>query len=98
MEATIAFAKRLNPTYASFHVASPYRGTKLFEMSDSSELFPEAFSKEHDPAILQGIANRAFREFYLRPAMVWSRLRTIDLHLWRRQAALFWEFVRPAFS
>lgn len=97
MEATIAFAKRLNPTYASFHVASPYRGTKLFEMSDSSELFPEVFSKEHDPAILQGIANRAFREFYLRPAMVWSRLRRIDLHLWHRQAALFWEFVRPAF-
>jgi anaerobic magnesium-protoporphyrin IX monomethyl ester cyclase len=98
MEATIAFAKRLSPTYASFHIASPYRGTKLFEMSGSSELFPEAFTKEHDPAILQGIANRAFREFYLRPAVVWSRLRTIDLHLWRRQAALFWEFVRPAFT
>jgi radical SAM superfamily enzyme YgiQ (UPF0313 family) len=98
MEATIAFAKRLNPTYASFHVASPYRGTKLFEMSGSSELFPEVFSKEHDPAILQGIANRAFREFYLRPAVVWSRIRRIDLHLWRRQAALFREFVRPAFS
>ena len=98
MEATIAFAKHLNPTYASFHLATPYRGTKLFEMSGSSELFPEVFRKEHDPAFLQGIANRAFREFYLRPAMVWSRLRRMDLHLWRRQAALFWNFVRPALS
>jgi radical SAM superfamily enzyme YgiQ (UPF0313 family) len=98
MKATIAFAKRLNPTYASFHIASPYRGTKLFEMSGSSELFPEVFSKEHDPATLQDIANRAFREFYLRPTAVWSRLRRIDLRLWRRQVALFWEFVRPAFS
>ncbi len=98
MEATIAFAKRLNPTYASFHVATPYRGTKLFEMSGTSELFPEAFSKEHDPTFLQAIANRAFREFYLRPAMVWSRVRRMDLRLWRRQAALFWNFVRPALS
>lgn len=98
MEKTIAFAKRLNPTYASFHIASPYRGTKLFEMSDSSELFPEVFSKEHDAAFLQSIANRAFWEFYLRPAVVWSRLHRMDLHLWRRQAALFWDFVRPAFS
>lgn len=98
MEATIAFAKRLNPTYASFHVASPYRGTKLFEMSGSSELFPEVFSKEHDHDVLQSIANRAFWEFYLRPAVAWSRLRRMDLHLWRRQAALFWNFVRPASS
>jgi radical SAM superfamily enzyme YgiQ (UPF0313 family) len=98
MEATIAFAKRLNPTYASFHIASPYRGTKLFEMSGSSELVPEVFSKEHDLAFLEAITNRAFREFYLRPAVVWSRLRKMDLHLWRRQAALFWDFVRPAFS
>jgi len=98
MEATIAFAKHLNPTYASFHLATPYRGTKLFEMSGSSELFPEVFRKEHDPAFLQGIASRAFREFYLRPAMVWSQLRRMNLHLWRRQAALFWNFVRPALS
>ena len=98
MEATIAFAKRLSPTYASFHIASPYRGTKLFEMSGSSELFPEVFSKEHDLAFLQAITNRAFWEFYLRPATFWSRVRRMDLRLWHRQAALFWEFVRPAFS
>jgi anaerobic magnesium-protoporphyrin IX monomethyl ester cyclase len=96
MDATIAFAKRLNPTYASFHVVSPYRGTRLFEISGSSELFPEVFSKEHDAAVLQGIANRAFREFYLRPGAVWSRLRRMDLKLWRRQAALFWNYVQPA--
>jgi radical SAM superfamily enzyme YgiQ (UPF0313 family) len=98
MEATIAFAKRLSPTYASFHAVTPYMGTKLYEMSGSSELFPEALSKEHDPLILQAIANRAFREFYLRPAMLWSRLRRVDVRLWRRQAALFWHYVRPALT
>jgi radical SAM superfamily enzyme YgiQ (UPF0313 family) len=98
MDATIAFAKRLNPTYASFHAVTPYLGTKLYEMSGSSELFPEVLSKEHDPLLLQAIANRAFREFYLRPAVVWSRFRRVDLRLWRRQAALFWHYVRPAFS
>jgi len=98
MESTIAFAKRLNPTYASFHTVTPYLGTTLYEMSGSSELFPEVLSKEHDPRLLQAIANRAFREFYLRPAVVWSRLRRVDLRLWRRQAALFWDYVRPAFS
>jgi radical SAM superfamily enzyme YgiQ (UPF0313 family) len=96
MDATIAFAKRLNPTYASFHAVSPYRGTTLFEMSGSCELFPEVFSKEHDSAFLQGIVNRAFQEFYLRPAIVWSRLRRANLRHWRRQAALFWRYVRPA--
>jgi hypothetical protein len=98
MAATIAFAKRLNPTYASFHVVSPYRGTRLFEMSGSAELFPEAFSKEHDLAFLEFIASRAFREFYLRPTVVWSRLRTLTPRLWHRQLALFWDFVRPARS
>lgn len=98
MEATIAFAKRLNPTYASFHAVTPYLGTKLYEMSGSSELFPEVLSKEHDPLLLQAIANRAFREFYLRPAMLWSRFRRVDLRLWRRQAALFWHYVRPALT
>jgi anaerobic magnesium-protoporphyrin IX monomethyl ester cyclase len=96
MDATIAFAKRLNPTYASFHAVSPYRGTPLFEMSGSRELFPEVFSKEHDAAFLQAIVNRAFREFYMRPAVLWSRLRSMDIRLWRRQAALFRNFVRPA--
>jgi radical SAM superfamily enzyme YgiQ (UPF0313 family) len=98
MESTIAFAKRLNPTYASFHVVTPYRGTKLFEISGSSELFPEVLEQEHDPAFLRETANRAFREFYLRPAAFWHRVRKMDLRLWRRQAALFWSFVRPAFS
>lgn len=98
MEATIAFAKRLNPTYASFHAVTPYLGTKLYEMSGSSELFPEVLSKEHDPLLLQAIADRAFREFYLRPAVVWSRLRRANLRHWRRQAALFWYYVRPAFT
>jgi radical SAM superfamily enzyme YgiQ (UPF0313 family) len=96
MDATIAFAKRLNPTYASFHAVSPYRGTPLFEMSGSCELFPEVFSKEHDAVVLQGIVNRAFQEFYVRPAVLWSRLRSMDIRLWRRQAALFLDFVRPA--
>lgn len=95
MDATIAFAKRLNPTYASFHAVSPYRGTVLFEMSGLYELFPEVL-KEHDSAFLQGIVNRAFQEFYLRPEVLWSRLRRMDVRLWRRQAALFRDFVRPA--
>lgn len=96
MEATIAFAKRLNPTYASFHAVSPYRGTALYDMSGSRELFPEVFNKEHDAAVLHGVVKRAFHEFYLRPAVLWSRLCRMDLSLWRRQAALFLDFVRPA--
>lgn len=94
MNATIAFAKRLNPTYASFHAVSPYRGTALFEMSGLYELFPEVL-KEHDSTVLQEIVNRAFQEFYLRPEVLWSRLRRMDVRLWRRQVALFRDFVRP---
>ena len=79
-------------------MVSPYRGTKLYELSGASELFPEACTKAHDLTMLQATVNRAFREFYLRPAVLWSRLRRMDPRLWRRQVALFRAFVRPALS
>ncbi len=94
MEATIQFAKRLNPTYASFHVASPYPGTRLFDMNGSPELFPEAFTKEHALSDLDAMVRRAFREFYIRPAYAVSRVLDGTPAAWMKQLKLFWAFTR----
>ena len=41
MQKTIEFAQELNPTYASFHLATPYPGTIFYEMIEdkTNELF-----------------------------------------------------------
>lgn len=94
MEDTIRFAKELNPTYASFHVASPYPGTKLYEYTEKEELFPEAYTKEHSLKELKKMTNRAFREYYLRPRYLYPRLLHGNLNSFVRQLKLFWEFIR----
>jgi len=94
MEATIQFARKLNPTYASFHIASPYPGTRLYEMSESSELFPEAYTKEHSLRDLEETVRRAFKKFYVRPTYALSRILEGNPAAWKKQLRLFWEFIR----
>ncbi len=45
MEETISFAKELNPTYASFHIAIPYPETEFYDNMKSKEndIFPTHF-------------------------------------------------------
>jgi radical SAM superfamily enzyme YgiQ (UPF0313 family) len=93
MEATIGFARKINPTYASFHIASPYPGTPLYAMSGSSELFPEAYTKEHALGDLEATVRRAFKKFYLRPEYAWSRIAEGNPTSWKKQLKLFWAFV-----
>lgn len=94
MEETIRFVKELDPTYASFHIASPYPGTKLYEYTEKEELFPEAYTKEHSLKELKKITGRAFREYYLRPRYLYPRLLHGNLNSFVRQLKLFWEFIR----
>jgi anaerobic magnesium-protoporphyrin IX monomethyl ester cyclase len=95
MEKTAAFARKLNPTYASFHVATPYPGTALFEDSgcvsspgeDCLEI--PAHCEGHDPVLLDSITRRAFKNFYLRPRYVASRILQGNARSWMRQLRLF---------
>ncbi|MES9996717.1 radical SAM protein [Desulfovibrio aminophilus] len=85
--ATIAFAKRLDPDFASFNLAVPRMGTPLRrEALDRGYADPE--SREMDQSgsraslateslaaeRAEALRNRASREFYLRPGKILGRL------------------------
>ncbi|MBI4549440.1 MAG: B12-binding domain-containing radical SAM protein [Candidatus Omnitrophica bacterium] len=94
-QATLEFVKRLNPTYASFHVASPYPGTPLRRDVLPGELFPESvFPSGKTKEELERFARRAFLDYYARPGYVWGRLRKGNVRLWARQARLFLSFLK----
>ena len=93
---TIEFAKKLNPTYASFHTASIYPGTKLFNMVNGKLELPysEAYTQEHSLKKLEGITRKAFLEFYLRPGYISSRVLTFNPASWWKQLKLFLMFIK----
>ena len=96
MQMTIDFAKKINPTYASFHTTALYPGTKLFEMANEEISLPykEAYTKEHSLAKLRNVTRRAFISFYLRPRYIFSRIATFDIVSLRKQLASFVRFIK----
>ncbi|MBW2060012.1 MAG: radical SAM protein [Deltaproteobacteria bacterium] len=92
--ATMRLARELNPTFASFHIASPYPGTELNRLAGEDDPFPACLSREHDLDLLSRQARRAFLSFYLRPAYVLARFREGTFKEKLRRMRLFWEFVQ----
>lgn len=96
---TLELAKELNPTYASFHVATPYPTTKLYEglsagdptlrWGESGGRLTENFGGPTELPRLRALEARAYREFYLRPGYLLSRLLQGSPSSWRRQWNLF---------
>ena len=102
MDDIYAFARRLNPTYALFHVAAPYPGTALYEQvkddpnvrfSDDS-LFPEAIEGPLKVDELKRLTRSAYLRYYTRPSYLLSRLAKGEVRALWNQANLFWQFVR----
>ncbi len=96
-EETIRFALELEPTYASFHFATPYPGSPLFDSEGLSvgedlslPLVPAGTQLEE----LKGWVRRGMSAFYLRPSYVWRHLRRARPSQWRRQLALFASYLR----
>ncbi|MBC8463734.1 MAG: radical SAM protein [Deltaproteobacteria bacterium] len=96
---TIALAKTLNPTYASFHTVTPYPGTSIYAQCaragsklEKNLYYPQT-CPEHDPRLLDAIVKKALRSFYLRPGYVIDRLRKGNLRSWLGQIRLFKEFM-----
>ncbi len=87
---TIDFAKKLNPDYAQFSVTTPYPGTKLYDEAEKYGTLTKNFSEYHgwSPVFvpfgyksreeIEKMEKRAMRQFYLRPAYIWGRIRKID--------------------
>jgi anaerobic magnesium-protoporphyrin IX monomethyl ester cyclase len=74
---TIEFAKEVNPDYISFHVATPYPGTKFHESvkHEVKGLFPPAYEGNYTEEVLKRVTRKAFREFYVRPRYIVKRIR-----------------------
>ena len=82
---TIAFARRIRPTYAQFSVLSPYYGTRVYEDAvargwyreidaqnplDKDLKRPVVLSDNWTEADLQRIVRDAHRQFYFRPGYI----------------------------
>lgn len=102
MDRILRLAKKLNPTYALFHYAAPYPGTKLYEQvkndpnlrfSDGS-LFPEAIEGRFQLHELRAMTRKAYLQYYLRPTYIGSRLAKGELRALASQFWLFLQFVR----
>ncbi len=101
MRNIVRLAKKLSPTYALFHVAAPYPGTRLYEQvrndpnvrfSDGS-LFPEAIEGRFTLPQLKSMTRSAYLQYYLRPSYVGARLARGQFRALASQFRLFLQFV-----
>lgn len=101
MNNIVRLAKKLAPTYALFHVAAPYPGTRLYDQvkndpnirfSDNS-LFPEAIEGRFTVPQLKAMTRSAYLQYYLRPSYVGARLAKGQFRALMSQFRLFLQFV-----
>lgn len=93
MDETISFAKELNPTYASFHIAIPYPNTELYETLKTKEedSFPTHFADEFTLEELFKIERKAFLSYYIRSSYIIDRLLNSNLpSLWKQFKIFLW--------
>lgn len=97
MKKTIKFAKKLDPTYVSFHIAVPYPGTKFHQMLDEKsgfELFPKCCSEKHSLTELRRMTRKALLSFYLRPSYICTRIFKTNLNFLWSQFKIFLAYVK----
>lgn len=92
-EMTVAFAKKLNPDYASFHIASPYPGTPLYAIQTWKDLYPESILDGADLSELKAREKKAYRDYYLRPGYLASVIANGRWQQLFHQAKLFWQVI-----
>ncbi len=90
IEKTIRVALDLNPSYASFHLFTPYPGTEYAVAPGAGPYFvppthPQALAFDHLARLRRG----AYLRFYLRPRYVLSRLARREYGSLLRQARIF---------
>ena len=91
---TIAFAKTLNPTYASFHKVTPYPGTPLFEVVRDRYNVPFLHSQteEYEIALLNQTLRQALLKFYVRWQYIYSNILTSNPYSLIRKLHLFYNY------
>ncbi len=96
-EETIRFAIDLDPTYASFHFATPYPGSRLFEesgMTLGDDLAFPLVGPSENLDVLKSWVARAMRAFYLRPSYITRHVLKFSASHWLRQLRLFLSYIR----
>jgi len=89
VERTVRLALELDPTYASFHLFTPYPGTAwALEPGDGPLFVPPTHPDALPFESLARLRRRAYLRFYLRPGYVLSRLGRGHLRQLWRQARL----------
>ncbi|MBU2541065.1 MAG: B12-binding domain-containing radical SAM protein [Candidatus Omnitrophica bacterium] len=95
---TIELAKQLNPTYASFHIATPYPGTKFYESIKGNRKtldFPQSCpGGNYSLKELTTITRNAYYSFYLRPGYLAKRISGINIRTLPRELRLFIDFIK----
>ena len=96
----IRFAKTLNPTYALFHIAIPYPGTKFHKEASESggffsdgNLFPEAYIGKMPLEKIKRLTRNAYIKYYLRPRYILSIIRRGQIKYLYQQTKLFIGFI-----
>jgi len=85
LENTILFAKKLNPDYVMFTLATPYPGTPLYDMAREEGFIKGDYWRDYtlglrDERLPYFVANaeewisKAYRSFYFRPSYILKRL------------------------
>ena len=94
------FAMKLNPTYALFHVAIPYPGTKFYSevlcaggLFSDDNLFPEAFVGNMTLYDIKKVIRNSYIKYYLRPSYILSVFRLGQLKYLYWQIKLFFGFI-----
>lgn len=94
MQQTIDFTKKLGPDFAQFTIATPYPGTALYDVvRKEGKLLIEdwnGYDKYEDAVFFEmegmdrelilNMQRKAYREFYLRPRYIASKLLTPDTY------------------
>jgi anaerobic magnesium-protoporphyrin IX monomethyl ester cyclase len=89
IEKTVRLALDLSPTYASFHLFTPYPGTEYaVAVGDGAHFVPPSHPDALPFDRLSRLRRAAYLRFYLRPRYVLSRLGRRDYGSLLRQARL----------
>jgi len=97
MKETIKFAKKVDPTYVSFHAAIPYSGTKFGDGCSTQPHNEKFFFPLCDPSRdykkLRAAARKAYVQFYFRPNYLINALKR-NPKLLAKQLKLFFRYMR----
>lgn len=93
--ATIRFAKRINPTYTSFHIANPYpqTGLEFFGKKTNKGLIRESCSLYFSTSELRKFVKKAFIQFYLNPKRIFKLIFDGNTKLLTWQARLIAKYI-----